>query len=63
MLLTLWFVLTLTFVLTFAIPTDPVRAIAGPKATPEQLETIRLSLRLDDPMPVQYVRQPLTNLR
>jgi peptide/nickel transport system permease protein len=55
MLFTLWFVLTLTFVLTFAIPTDPVRAIAGPKATLEQLETIRLSLRLDDPMPVQYV--------
>ena len=55
MLLTLWFVLTLTFVLTFAIPTDPVRAIAGPKATPEQLETIRVALRLDDPMPVQYI--------
>ena len=56
MLVTLWFVLTLTFVLTFAIPTDPARAIAGPKATAEQLETIRLSLRLDEPMAVQYAR-------
>ena len=55
-LVTLWFVVTLTFVLTFTVPTDPARAIAGPKATEAQLETLRASLGLDDPMPVQYAR-------
>jgi peptide/nickel transport system permease protein len=53
---TLWFVVTLTFALTFAVPTDPARAIGGPKASPEQLDSIRVSLGLDDPLPVQYVR-------
>jgi peptide/nickel transport system permease protein len=56
MALTLWFVVTLTFLLTYAIPTDPARAIGGPKATQDQLDTIRRSLGLDDPMPLQYAR-------
>jgi peptide/nickel transport system permease protein len=56
MALTLWFVVTLTFLLTFAVPTDPARAIGGPKATAEQLDTIRQSLGLDDPLLVQYGR-------
>jgi len=56
MLVTLWFVVTLTFALTFAVPTDPARAILGPKATQDQLNTIRRTLGLDDPMPMQYVR-------
>jgi peptide/nickel transport system permease protein len=56
MLVTLWFVATLTFLLTFAVPTDPARAIAGPKATAEQLDIIRRALGLDDPMAVQYLR-------
>lgn len=56
MALTLWFVVTLTFLLTFAVPTDPARAIGGPKATAEQLDTIRRALGLDDPLMVQYMR-------
>jgi peptide/nickel transport system permease protein len=60
-LLTLWFVVTLTFILTFAVPADPARAIAGPKATAVQLEKARLLLGLDDPVPVQYARY-LTNV-
>jgi peptide/nickel transport system permease protein len=55
-LVTLWFVVTLTFLLTYAVPTDPARAIAGPKATAAQLDKVRLSLGLDDPMPRQYAR-------
>lgn len=53
---TLWAVLTLTFILTFAVPTDPARAVVGPKGTPEQIDQVRESLRLDDPIVVQYGR-------
>jgi peptide/nickel transport system permease protein len=56
MLVTLWFVVTLTFVLTFAVPTDPARAIAGPKATATQLDQVRTTLGLDDPIAAQYLR-------
>lgn len=53
---TMWAVLTLTFILTFAVPTDPARAIVGPKGTPEQMDQVRESLGLDDPIVVQYGR-------
>ncbi len=43
-----------TFCLTFLIPADPVRMIAGRNATPEIIESIRHQLRLDLPLPVQY---------
>lgn len=56
MAVTLWFVVTLTFLLTFAVPTDPARAIAGPKATQAQLAVIRQNLGLDAPLAVQYTR-------
>jgi peptide/nickel transport system permease protein len=45
-----------TFVLSFLIPADPVRMIAGRSATPETVESIRHELGLDRPLPVQYVR-------
>lgn len=54
--LTLFAVLTFTFVLTFAVPSDPARAIVGPKGTPEQLAVVRAELGLDDPVVVQYSR-------
>jgi peptide/nickel transport system permease protein len=38
------------------IPGDPSAAIAGLSATPEQVETIRAQLGLDQPWPVQLVR-------
>lgn len=53
---TMWAVLTLTFILTFAVPTDPARAIVGPKGTPEQMDQVSESLGLDDPIVVQYGR-------
>ncbi|HYY09973.1 MAG TPA: ABC transporter permease [Kineosporiaceae bacterium] len=55
-LVTLFAVLTFTFVLTFAVPQDPARSILGPKATQEQVDLVRVDLGLDDPVPVQYGR-------
>jgi peptide/nickel transport system permease protein len=46
----------ITFGLTFLIPADPVRMIAGRSATPETVESIRQQLGLDQPIPVQYLR-------
>jgi peptide/nickel transport system permease protein len=44
-----------TFSLTFLIPADPVRMIAGRSASPQTVESIRHQLGLDRPLPVQYV--------
>ena len=45
-----------TFGLTFLIPADPVRMIAGRSASPRAVENIRHQLGLDQPIPVQYAR-------
>jgi peptide/nickel transport system permease protein len=45
-----------TFGLTFLIPADPVRMIAGRNATPQTVENIRRELGLDRPIPEQYAR-------
>jgi len=44
----------LTFVLAFVIPSDPARTVAGPKADPQTLASIRHELGLDQPVPLQY---------
>src|SRR5215467_13618804 len=44
------------FVLVRVVPADPAVSIAGPKADPETLASIRKDLGLDDPLPVQYGR-------
>ncbi len=49
-------VTVITFVLSFLIPADPVRMIAGRSATQETVESIRRQLGLDQPLPVQYGR-------
>lgn len=47
----------LTFLLTSLLPGDPAVAILGPQgATPEAVARVRADLRLDDPLPVRYVR-------
>lgn len=46
----------LTFAIAFIIPSDPARTVAGPKADPQTLTTIRKELGLDAPLPIQYVR-------
>lgn len=45
-----------TFWLARVAPGDPIQVRTGGKATPETIERIRHQLRLDDPLPVQYVR-------
>ena len=44
-----------TFILTFLVPADPVRLIAGRTATPATVESIRHELWLDRPLPLQYL--------
>ena len=46
----------ITFALSFLIPADPVRMIAGRSATAATVESIRHQLGLDQPIPVQYAR-------
>jgi len=45
-----------TFSLAFVVPADPAVAIAGAKADPQTLATIRHELGLDLPVYVQYAR-------
>lgn len=49
-------VTVLTFSLLRLLPGDPAISIAGPGASPEQLDQIREEWGLDQPIPVQYVR-------
>jgi len=49
-------VTALAFGIAFVIPSDPARTVAGPKADPETLASVRRELGLDEPVPVQYVR-------
>jgi peptide/nickel transport system permease protein len=44
----------ITFCLSFLIPADPVRMIAGRSATAETVAAIRHELGLDQPLPAQY---------
>jgi len=45
----------LVFVLARVLPGDPARMAAGPRASPEVVEQLRKSLRLDKPLYEQYV--------
>jgi ABC-type dipeptide/oligopeptide/nickel transport system permease component len=54
-LVTIAGVVLLTFVLQFSLPGDPARRIAGPRASPEVLATVRANLHLDDSVPSQLV--------
>jgi len=55
-LITLLGTTLLIFILVRVVPADPAVSIAGPKADPETLATIRKDLGLDDPVVVQYGR-------
>jgi peptide/nickel transport system permease protein len=48
--------LTFTFVLTYLIPADPASQVAGPQASSLEIENVRKTLGLDQPLGVQYVR-------
>src|SRR6187401_1737456 len=49
-------VVIVTFLLTRALPGDPAAYFAGPAATQEAIEQIRVKLGLDKPMIVQFGR-------
>jgi len=46
----------ITFMLAFVVPGDPAVAMAGAKADPQTLASIRKELGLDQPIAVQYMR-------
>lgn len=46
----------ITFVISHMVPADPIRAIAGANARPEQVENLRRKYGMDRPLPEQYVR-------
>lgn len=48
-------VTTLVFLLVHLIPGDPVQALLGDQASPEDRAALRGALRLDRPLPEQYV--------
>jgi peptide/nickel transport system permease protein len=48
-------VVVVTFLLTRALPGDPAAYFAGPAATREAIEQVRVKLGLDQPLPVQFV--------
>ena len=48
-------VVIVTFLLTRALPGDPAAYFAGPAATKEAIEQIRVTLGLDKPLLVQFV--------
>ncbi len=45
----------IVFLMIHLIPGDPAQLIAGPDATPADVEVVRTSLGLDRPLPVQYL--------
>jgi ABC-type dipeptide/oligopeptide/nickel transport system permease component len=50
----LWLVLTLVFLLIHIVPGDPVEQMRGEGAAPGQVEQLRHTLGLDQPLYVQY---------
>lgn len=54
-MLLVWVVTSVTFVLSRVIPGDPATFIAGLNASQTQIESIRESMGLNDPLPEQYV--------
>jgi peptide/nickel transport system permease protein len=55
-LVTAWLVVSLAFVLIRAVPGDPVDAILGEQAAPEDRAAVRATLHLDEPLLAQYGR-------
>src|SRR5208283_4658184 len=46
----------ITFAIAFVVPADPAVAMAGAKADPQTLASIRSELGLDQPLYAQYAR-------
>jgi peptide/nickel transport system permease protein len=52
--LMVWTIATIVFLLLRATPGDPVDAILGPRASPEQKQQLRQQLGLNEPLWLQY---------
>ncbi len=52
----LWLILTMVFLLAHIVPGDPVQQMLGEGARAEDLQQLRHSLGLDEPLMVQYGR-------
>lgn len=64
--LVLWAAYTVSFVVLYALPGDPVSLMYGGESTdvtPEQLDALRAEYGLDQPLPLQYVSQLLDAVR
>jgi peptide/nickel transport system permease protein len=55
LLVSLWVLITASFLMIHLIPGDPVRGALGPTAPAALVESTRAALGLDDPLWVQYV--------
>lgn len=55
-LVTIWFAVTVTFLLLRLLPGDPALAIASTNMTPEIRATLLAQYGLDQPLPVQYAK-------
>jgi peptide/nickel transport system permease protein len=55
LLVSLWVLITASFLMIHLIPGDPVRGALGPTAPPALVESTRAALGLNDPLWVQYV--------
>lgn len=55
LLVSLWVLVTASFLMIHLVPGDPVRAALGTTASPELVEATRESLGLNDPLWVQYL--------
>jgi len=47
-------VATITFLLIYVIPGDPVLSLVGERYDSETLDELRADMHLDDPLPVRY---------
>ena len=45
----------ITFTISHIVPADPLRIIAGQRATKETIEIYRKQYGMDKPLPVQYL--------
>jgi peptide/nickel transport system permease protein len=55
LLLSVWVLVSASFLMIHVVPGDPVRAAMGLTASPEVVEARRQALGLNDPLPVQYL--------
>lgn len=56
LVVSLWVLVTASFLMLHAIPGDAVRAALGPTAPASLVAEQRAAMGLDDPLPLQYVR-------